>query len=81
MPKFLIDYTDPESGEPKQHECEFEDWTGRASIGGKSFGPEQTITARQWAEDLAYSLADKGPFTVTEIISKDQQEEKRNARA
>lgn len=52
MPKFKIEYNDPETKEPKVKYQDFED-TG-------------TITAKDWAEDYAYALADKGWFKVTQ---------------
>lgn len=53
--RFRIDYKDPETQEDKTVYAEFHD--------------TQTITARQWAEDYGYTLADKGYFTVTEQTS------------
>lgn len=54
MPKFLIKYQCPKSGEYLEIEREFQDAAG--------------IPAKEWAEDLAYTLADKGPYTITRII-------------
>lgn len=51
--KFRIEYRDPETGENTTVDREF---TGTASV-----------SAREWAEDYAYSLADKGPYQITEI--------------
>lgn len=55
MARFRIDYLDPETREAQIVYSEHED----------SFEPMH-ITAREWAEDLAYTLADKGHYTVTE---------------
>ncbi len=56
MKRFLIRYKDPETGLCAQRECEFAD----------THEPH-FISARAWAEDLAYTLADKGSFTLREI--------------
>jgi hypothetical protein len=53
MARFKISYLDPKTGEPK---VVFED-----------IEPTENITAREWAEDHAYSLADKGKFEIEEI--------------
>jgi hypothetical protein len=70
MTRFRIDYRVPNS-DPEEYGVEFvefDDWTGRATDHkGNEIGPVQTITAREWAEDAGYTLADKGPFTVTEL--------------
>jgi len=55
MARFRIDYIDPQTSEPQVVYSEHQD----------SFDPTH-ITAREWAEDLAYTLADKGRYTVTE---------------
>lgn len=51
MALFRIEYREPGTGETLTKEVEFED-TGE-------------ISAREWAEDHAYTLADKGPHVVT----------------
>lgn len=53
MAWFRFEYKDPETGEPVTVEREVL--------------PTGDFTARQWAEDLGYSLADKGPCKITEI--------------
>lgn len=53
MTRFRIRYIHPETGEEAVHEGEWE--------------ATETVTAREWAEDFAYTLADKGSFTVTEL--------------
>jgi hypothetical protein len=70
MPRFLIRYVEPNLPDKCWREvtAEFEDWVGKAKThDGKEFGPEITITAKQWAEDTAYTLADKGEYVVTEL--------------
>ena len=52
--KFRIEYLDPEDQECKEVLGEFEDTT------------DPDITAKEWAEDYAYGLADKGWYCVTE---------------
>jgi hypothetical protein len=71
MTRFRIRYRDPESEEDewRTRHCDFDDWTGRATLDGREVGPVMTITAREWAEDLAYSLADKGPYEIEELAS------------
>lgn len=51
MARYKIEYAEPETGVIKTIESE------HADCGD--------ITSRQWAEDLAYSLADKGYYKVT----------------
>ena len=51
MSRYKIKYADPETGEMKTIESEHADCAA--------------LTSRQWAEDLAYSLADKGYYKVT----------------
>lgn len=53
MKMFHIRYRDPHTGEDVEVIKEYEDTT--------------TVSAQEWAEDAAYMLADKGPYTVTEI--------------
>lgn len=53
MKKFKITYINPDTQEEEEVIQSFED--------------TQTVTAEEWAEDYAYSLADKGPHTV-EVI-------------
>lgn len=53
MPRFKISYLDPKTGEPKVVFVDIE--------------PTDQITAREWAEDYAYSLADKGKFEIEEV--------------
>jgi hypothetical protein len=55
MAQFLIEYTDPQTGEEKQVAAEFTDGNG--------------VSAREWAEDYAYTLADKGRYTVKEVAA------------
>lgn len=49
--RYLISYTDPETGEPAEHEGEYAEMVGIA-------------TAKEVAEDHAYMLADKGPWMM-----------------
>lgn len=70
MARFRIDYVDPDTGEHKTHIGDYEDWTGRAGSAETGFsGPVMTITAREWAQDHAYMLADKamGAVKITEL--------------
>lgn len=50
MAWFKITYTDPETQERVVVEEEYHD--------------TPTVTAAEWAEDAAYSYANKGPYTV-----------------
>jgi hypothetical protein len=50
--RFLIKYKDPDTGET-------------ISI-VEDFNDSEKFPAKIWAEDLAYSLADKGWYSVTE---------------
>jgi hypothetical protein len=50
--RFEITYTDDEGVEQKQM---------------ASFVDTESITAREWAEDYAYNLADKGPYEIKEV--------------
>jgi len=56
MATFRIGYRDPETGEDRTVDKEFED----------SHLPF-FIAAKFWAEDYAYMLADKGQYTVREL--------------
>lgn len=67
MTKFKVEYSDPETDERKVDFVEFETWVGRATVDEKEVGPVLTITAKEWAEDYAYTVADKGRYEVTEI--------------
>lgn len=51
--KFKIEWKDPETGE---HRSEVKEFTG-----DREFPPHE------WAEDYAYSVADKGWHKVTEV--------------
>ena len=65
--KFRFKYTTT-NGEYKEETVEFEDWTGKATLGGKEVGPKMTITAEEWAEDYLYAVTNKslnGTFTET----------------
>lgn len=55
MPMFKIRYADPDTGKEEVFEMEFED----------SHEPH-FISAKEWAEDRAYMLADKGWYHVKE---------------
>lgn len=65
--RFRITYRDPETGEQAQHIGEYADTPGVVAFGDGSTRDVGTVTAREWAEDHAYSLADKGPYQVEEI--------------
>ena len=56
MPRFKIEYRDPETDKVEVDYCDFED----------SHDPH-FISAKQWAEDRAYMLADKGWYQVEEV--------------
>lgn len=67
MTRFLISYTDPETGEPSEHVGEYLETPGIVTHpNGKTYdvGP---ISAREWAEDHAYMLADKGDYIIKEL--------------
>ena len=51
--KFKITYVDPETNDTESIVRDFVD--------------SVDITAREWAEDYAYAIADKGPYTIKEI--------------
>ena len=55
MPNFLIEYKCPKTEEMKEKTVWFDDT------------PSCEVTAKEWAEDMAYSLADKGWYRVTEV--------------
>lgn len=50
--RFRIEYNDPSTGERCSVDRTFEDGDG--------------LSAKEWAEDYAYSRADKGWYRVTE---------------
>lgn len=54
MKTFRIRWLDPESGETKEETKSFED--------------TETVTAQEWAEDWAYSMADKGPYEIRLLL-------------
>ena len=56
--KFKITYTDPDTHEECVEVCEFEDYV---------MDNGDILTAMEWAEDYAYTRADKGPHKVEEI--------------
>lgn len=56
MTRFLIQYRDPETNEEKEVEQDFED----------SHDPH-FISAKDWADDYGYMLADKGWYHITEL--------------
>lgn len=57
--KFRITYDDQENECVEEFEGEFTD----------SDGPEGFISARDWAEDYAYNLADKGWYRIKDITN------------
>lgn len=67
MSRFRIQYTDPETREECDVEKEFFDSPGIVTRPDGSTYDSGTITAREWAEDWAYMMADKGPYTITEL--------------
>lgn len=67
MPKFKIEYKDPLTEERVVEYLEFEDYEGRATLYGEEVGPVLKISAKEWAEDYAYTAADKGLYKVTEV--------------
>ena len=71
MTWFWINWTDPDTGECLSTEREFHDTpaVGPSPTNGFGHGP---ISARQWAEDWAYSMADKGKHSVKEIKGREQ---------
>lgn len=65
MAKFKIEYDDPATGERKEVVAEFFYTPAQKTNDGLEVGG---ITPREWAEDHAYSLADKNTnYTITEI--------------
>ena len=64
---FKVDWIDDETGLAKSEIVEFNDWIGYATIDGNPVGKEVKIKASEWAEDWAYSVSDKGCYTVTPL--------------
>lgn len=64
MTRFRITYTDPETHEEITLVREFGDTSAEITANGFKIGP---ISARNWAEDFAYTLADKGRYTIEEV--------------
>lgn len=60
MRRFRITYQDPATGEMITVEREFEDTPAVPGV-------NDFISAADWAEDYAYSAADKGSYTVKEM--------------
>jgi hypothetical protein len=58
MVKFLIEYRDPLTGDWEQTMVKFPD--------------SANIPAKDWAEDYAYTLADKGEHKVTEVVGNEK---------
>jgi len=54
---FEIKYCDPKTGEPLTVTEDFEDTEDMGIL---------SISAKEWAEDYGYTLADKGWFSVKE---------------
>jgi len=69
--KFKITYIDPIIEEKKTVVMEFED-TPNAEIKfhAKDKSTFVNISAREWAEDYAYSLADKGWYNIEQLSMK-----------
>jgi hypothetical protein len=67
--KFKIKYEDPETQEPKEVTKSFRDSFKETISFNDSFADIITpvISAKEWVEDYAYSLADKGYYTITEV--------------
>ena len=66
--EFEIRYTDPETGAEAVVVKEFEDTIVENSNPNIVNGEINVdITAEEWAEDYAYMIADKGPYTVREL--------------
>lgn len=59
MAEFKIGYRDPGDGEYKTVYRSFDDTPATPTHGA--------ISASEWADDYAYALADKGPYTVTKM--------------
>lgn len=66
MPLFRITYIDPDTQEQVTVRERYEDSPATEEIPGFTVA-HKFISAREWAEDAAYSYADKGPFTVTQL--------------
>ena len=66
--EFEIRYTDPETGAEAIVIKEFEDTIVENSnpkiVNGEI---NVNISAEEWAEDYAYMIADKGPYTIREL--------------
>lgn len=68
--KFAITYTDPETDERKTVIKEFHDSPNAVVHSPDGLFPDNTVnlTARGWAEDCAYGLADKNTdYVIKEI--------------
>ena len=67
--KFKIEYIDPTTKEMCEFVEEFTDTPPMGIIPGfNDVELPRGIPAKEWAEDLAYSLADKGWHKVTEVV-------------
>lgn len=66
--KFKITYIDPKTDLEKTEIKEFEDTLGAEikNSDGVLIGVTN-ITAREWANDYAYAMSDKGWYTVVEL--------------
>lgn len=63
MKTFKIEWVNPKTGE-------WEECIESHSDTPAKPGHHEAISAEEWAEDSAYSYADKGPHKVTEIKTK-----------
>lgn len=67
MPKFKIEYRNPENNEIETVIKVFEDTPDITNPNRVPPGTPTSMTALDWATDLAYSLSDKGWFQVTQL--------------
>ena len=67
MPRFKINYIDPETQEEKETFADFEDTVDVI------MGTRTEISAKLWAIDYAYALSDKGTYTITEVKNESSQ--------
>jgi hypothetical protein len=65
--KFKITYTNPDTGDTETSIRDFVD-SPKAKVESPLFPPYfVNITAREWAEDYAYAIADGGPYSIMEV--------------
>ena len=62
---FRITYFDQDEQQEVTIDAEFEDTPKQSLPSGLTVGP---TNAREWAEDYAYTMADKGHYYIRELV-------------